>query len=242
MWIARLGALGSVLLVGACGSSSTQSLSAGAGSTTTPDPKYLVLQLSDLPPGWAPVPGERLRVPLTWVLGDPWSAGLRPLIRRERTAGYEASYWSPERRRVECEVALYRSGRSAKRVFALRARSYGSFVRAQHLGRSISVQRVGDATSAFRMDGRLKGFAVLWRYRNVLSGCKSVGPGPDGLSQTLALAVLQQQRLTRMLGRPSADGRPFSLRSRGPVSAGLRTPRTWLHGIVVDVSDAALVP
>jgi hypothetical protein len=157
------------------------------------DPRYLVLQPADLPRGWALVPGERLRVPLAWVLRDPWSAQFRSVIRRERVAGFEISFWSPQHRRVECEAAVYRSVRGARKVVVLRAGSFGAFARLQ--GGPIAVRRIGDAATAYRLTRGWKGFVLAWRYRNVLSRCSAAG-----LRDVVALARLQQRRIAKTLG------------------------------------------
>jgi len=160
----------------------------------------LVLQLGDLPAGWAPLPGESLRVPLAWVLRDPWPAGFRPLLRRERLGGYERSFWSPARRRVECEAAVYRSPRGARQVFALRARAFAAFLAARAMGRGISVRPLGDATVAYRLNGAWRGFIVSWRDRRVLGRCSGAGLGEGSLRETTMAARLQERRISRSLG------------------------------------------
>jgi hypothetical protein len=184
-----LGALGGVWLLTACGSQ--------AAELSTPEPqpelRNLVLETSDLPAGWALVPGERRRVPLAWVLRDPWSAGYRAQIRRQRVAGFETSFWSPEHHRIECEAAVYRSSRGARTVYALRARSFGAFASQQ--GGTIAIRPIGDASSAYRLVGRWKGFIVAWRYGDVLARCSAAD-----LRDAVALARLQQRRVARALG------------------------------------------
>jgi hypothetical protein len=190
--LARFGAIGGALLVTACGNQTIHSQTAAA--EPMPDPKYLVVELSDLPRGFAPVPGESLRVPLAWVLRDPWNAGFRPLIRRERVAGYERSFWNPEHHRIECEAAVYRSTAGAARVFRLRNSRFEPFA-IQLAGRSIRIQRIGQAAVAFHLNERWRGFIVVWRYRNVLARCAAAS-----LGEALPLAHLQQRRIARTLG------------------------------------------
>jgi hypothetical protein len=185
-----VGVLGGVLLLTACGSQTAQ--------LSTPEPpadlRNLVLEPSDLPVGWALVPGERRRVPLAWVLRDPWSAGFRDVIRRERVAGFETSFWSPEHHRIECEAAVYRSVVGATRVFRLRNDRFQDFV-LRLGGRSIRSKPIGQGTAAFRLEGRWKGSVVAWRYRNVLARCAAAT-----LGEALSLARPQQRRIARTLG------------------------------------------
>ena len=146
------------------------------------------------------MPGESLRVPLSWVLRDPWSAGVRSLIRRERVAGYERSFWSPDRRRVECEAAVYRSVAGARNVFSLRAKRFGAFLADAHMGGRVPVGVIGDATIAYRTERGWKGFVVSWRYRRVLARCGGLGLERSSLREALLLARLQQRRVARSLG------------------------------------------
>ena len=142
-------------------------------------------------------------MPLSWVLRDPWNAGVRSLIRRERVAGYEISFWTPEHERVECEAAVYRSTAGASRVFGQRYRSFEEFV-AQLGGRSTRISRIGQDTAAFRTAGRLgNGLVVVWRYRNVLARCASLNP--SSRQETILLARLQQRRITRALAPRSRE-------------------------------------
>lgn len=161
-----------------------------------PEPKYLVVQLSDLPPGFTLVPGETFATPLAHVLADPWSAGYEAVIRRERIGGYQTSFWSPERVRIECNSAVHRSTTGATALFRLRAERFGAFLAAAKSGRPIRAERIGDETKAFRFElRRTSGLTVIWRYRNILASCTSVGSGPRDLRQIAAIATTQQERI-----------------------------------------------
>ena len=81
--------------------------------TASPDPRQLVVRLSDLPPRYSLLPGETIPISLASVLADPWSAGLEAEIKRERVAGFQTSVWNPERRRIQCSVSVYRSSPGA---------------------------------------------------------------------------------------------------------------------------------
>jgi hypothetical protein len=180
----------------ACGGSDASERPRALG----PDPGYLVVQLSDLPRGFSPVPGESIRTPLAWVLADPWSAGLETVIRRERQAGYQRSFWTPEHRRVQCTAAVYRSRRGTRLVFRLSTRRFAAFAVASG-GRPTAIRPLGDRARAFRFEaGRSRGFTVVWRYRNVISSCTSLEPDAAGVGQVVGLASAQQTRIANALG------------------------------------------
>lgn len=187
------------LAVAACGGGDGRAQE--AGREPTPDPKHLVAQLSDLPAGFSLVPGERFRTRLANVLADPWSAGHEDLIRRERVAGYQTAFWSPESGRIECAAAVYRSSRGAGEVFRLRNRGFEAFLAAGAVGRATGVERIGDQTKAYRYEiGHAKAVTVAWRYQNVLASCTALGLGPDDLRQIVGVALAQQQRIAGALG------------------------------------------
>jgi hypothetical protein len=129
---------------------------------------------------------------------DPASHGIEGLIRRERVDGYEASFWTPERERVECNVGLYRSNGAARKVFPLRAVRFAAFVVATRKGRPASVPRLGAETRALRFDST--GLAVLWRYRRVLASCAAITLDPGGRTRLLLVAQAQQRRFADVLG------------------------------------------
>jgi hypothetical protein len=164
---------------------------------STPDPKYLVPRLSDLPTRFSIVPGETFPTPLSWVVSDPWSAGAVGVIRRERVAGYQTSFWSPESGRIECSAAVYRSSNGASYVFRHRTKRFRAFVAARHSQQPRSVGRIGDETASFRFElGRSKGLAVAWRYRNVLTSCTKLRSSAADLRQIVAVASAQQERIS----------------------------------------------
>ena len=82
---------GVVLLLVSCGRTEPE-----PSRESPPDPKQLVVKLTDLPPRYSLVPGETIPVPLESVLADPWSSGLGAEIRRERLGGFQTSVWDPE--------------------------------------------------------------------------------------------------------------------------------------------------
>src|SRR6188472_4287455 len=93
-----------VLLLASCGRTEPE-----PSRESAPDPKQLVVRLTDLPPGYSLIPGETLPISLSTAMADPWSASLEGEVERERVAGYQTSVWNAERRRVECWVTVYRS-------------------------------------------------------------------------------------------------------------------------------------
>ena len=70
-----------VLALVSCGGSEPEPPRAAS-----PDPRQLVVRLSDLPPRYSLLPGETIPISLASVLADPWSAGLEAEIKRERVA------------------------------------------------------------------------------------------------------------------------------------------------------------
>jgi hypothetical protein len=186
------------LLVAGCSASEPDRQ---AERKSTPDPKYLVPQLSDLPPRFSIVPGETFSTPLSWVLADPWSAGAAAVIRRDRVAGYQTSFWSPESGRIECSAAVYRSKKGASDVFRHRTTRFRAFIAAGHNRQPMSVGRIGDETAAFRFElGRSKGLAVAWRYRNVLASCTKMRSSAADLREIMAFALAQQERISAAVG------------------------------------------
>jgi hypothetical protein len=166
----------------------------------TPDPKYLVARLSDLPPGFSVVPGETFPTRLRAVLAEPWSAGYERLLRQERVAGYQTSFRTPEQKRIESSAAVYRSRGGAEEVFRLRTKRFRAFLEGQGSGLPAQVERIGDETAAFRFRiSGSRGVTVAWRYRNVLASCTSLGRGVADVDQLLQVASGQQKRISNAL-------------------------------------------
>lgn len=188
---------GVVLLLVSCGRTEPE-----PSRESSPDPKQLVVRLSDLPPRFTLVAGELLRpTPLENVLADPWSAGLEAEIKRERVSGVNTSVWSPEGRRIQCSVAVYRSSTGARQILEHSRSRFRAFLAAQRLGRPILVGALGEETSAFRFNlGRLKGLAITWRHRSVLATCSILGREPPALAELAEVVSAQQMRLATMLG------------------------------------------
>jgi hypothetical protein len=199
-----LGLIAAAVVLTACGGdhgASRATDSTADEAEPTPNPKHLIVQPSDLPFRFSPVPGERIPVPLASVLADPWSARGTDVIRRERVAGYEASFWSPQRQRIECAAAVYRSRTGAREVFRLRSKRFEAFLAASKSGHPTSVERIGDETHAYRFElGRSKALTLTWRYRNVLASCGTMGVRPADMQPILLLAVAQQARMAQALG------------------------------------------
>jgi hypothetical protein len=192
-----------LLLLAACGGDKGASRAThdSAADEPTPNPKHLLAQPSDLPPRFSLVPGERIPVPLASILADPWSTGIADVVRRERVAGYQTSFWSPERQRIECAAAVYRSSKGAGEVFRLRSKRFAAFLAASKSGRPTPVERIGDETRAYRFKpGSSKALTVTWRYRNVLASCGTMGVRPADLRQIVLVAVAQQARISQALG------------------------------------------
>jgi hypothetical protein len=184
-----------VLLLVSCGGSEPE-----PSRVSTPDPKQLVVRLSDLPPRYSLLPGETLPISLASVLEDPWSAGLEAEIKRERVAGFQTSVWGPERRRIQCSVSVYRSSTGARQILEhSRFRSRAFF--AAHSGRSTPVGALGEDARASRLDlGRLKGLTIGWRHRSVLAACSVLGRNPPTFAEFMEVVLAQQRRLATTLG------------------------------------------
>jgi hypothetical protein len=186
-----------VLVLASCGGSAPDT-----HAESLPDSRQLVVKISDLPPRYSLVPGEAIPTSLESVLADPGSTGLESDIRRERVSGYQTSVWSPEHRRIECSVAVYRSNHGAQRVFEGRTARIRAFLAARHLGRPARLSPLGDAANAFRLDlGRLHGQAVSWRVRNVLMICTTLHRDSVGLDRLMEVASAQQRRVATALER-----------------------------------------
>jgi hypothetical protein len=186
-----------VLLLVSCGRTEPE-----PSRESSPDPRQLLVRLSDLPPRFTLVAGELLRpTPLANVLADPWSAGLEAEIKRERISGVNTSVWGPEGRRTQCSVAVYRSSAGARQILEHRNSRFRAFLAAQHLGRPTPVRALGVEASAFRFDlGRLKGLAIGWRHRRVLATCSILGRSLPALAELMVVASAQHRRLVTMLG------------------------------------------
>ena len=186
---------GMVLLLVSCGRTEPE-----PSSESSPDPKQLVVRLTDLPPRYSLVPGETIPVPLESVLADPWSSGLGAEIRRERLGGFQTSVWDPEQQRIQCSVAVYRSSAGARQVLEHgRFRSRAFF--AAHRGRSTPLEALGEDARASRLDlGRRKGLTIGWRHRSVLAACSLIGNNQPALAELMVVASAQHRRLVTMLG------------------------------------------
>ena len=188
-----------VVVIAACGGNEKTGLQPGKHEPT-PDPKLLVVQLADLPSGFSLVPGERIPVPLSRVLAEPWSVGHAALIRRERIAGYQTSFRAADLGRIESSAATYRSSDGARRVFRHGSRSFGAFLATSQSGRRTRVERIGEETRGYRYDvGRANGLTVIWRYRNVIASCTTMQTEPPDLRQLTAVAQAQQERISGAL-------------------------------------------
>jgi hypothetical protein len=165
-----------------------------------PESQQLLVRVSDLSGHYSVVPGETIPTTLESVLADPGSTGLESDIRRERVSGYQTSVWSPEHRRIQCSVAVYRSTDGARRIFEGRTARVRAFLAGRHLGRPTRVSALGDFTTAFRLDlGRLHGQAVSWRMQNVLMICTTLQRDSVGLARLMEVASAQQLRVSSAL-------------------------------------------
>jgi hypothetical protein len=163
------------------------------------DAEQLVPQVSDLPAGYNLVPAESSSVSLETVLAEPWSAGIRGTIERDRVSGYRVTFSSPTAERVQCSAGLYRSESGGAVVFRARMDRFTQAFDA----RPLTIPAIGEETRAhhYRVGGQLA-VTVSWRFRHVLSSCTAVGPEPE-LNEVLVVARAQQARIARTL----AEGR-----------------------------------
>jgi hypothetical protein len=181
---------------------------AGCG---TPEPdgldaEQLVPRLDDLPAGFNLVLAESFPIPTSKVLhdskifDDPWSASSAELIRRERIAGYQIAFTSPQARPIHCNVAIYRSGAAARKVYRLRGQSVSGFV-ADLGGRPLPVAEIGEETHAHRFGiGPARYLGLAWRFRRVLSTCVGSGSTRSRMAEILVVARAQQARIAWALG------------------------------------------
>jgi hypothetical protein len=88
------------LVVAACGAPEQSGL----------DAQQLVLQLSDLPPGYNLNSAESFPVRTSKILAEPFSASSSAIVRRERLSGYQAAFKSPlgQRPRPAARIANFR--------------------------------------------------------------------------------------------------------------------------------------
>lgn len=187
-----------ILLLAGCGGSAT---APEAERKPTPDPKYLVAQVSDLPTRFSLVPGETYPISLASVLADPWSIGYAAVIRRERVAGYQTAFRSPESGRIECSAAVYRSNDGARDIFRHRKTRVKALVAAGPSRQPTLVDRIGDETATFRFEGgRLRGLTVAWRYRYVLASCTTLRTRAADSRRLVRVALAQQQRISVAVG------------------------------------------
>jgi hypothetical protein len=129
------------LVVAACGAPEQSGL----------DAQQLVLQLSDLPPGYNLNSAESFPVRTSKILAEPFSASSSAIVRRERLSGYQAAFKSPLGQPIECTAAVYRSSAAARKVYRLRTTSVASFV--AELGRrSLPIPEIGEETHASGFD------------------------------------------------------------------------------------------
>ena len=187
---------GMVLLLVSCGRTEPE-----PSRESSPDPKQLVVKLTDLSPRYSLVPGETIPVALESVLADPWSSGLGAEIRRERLGGFQTSVWDPWHRRIQCSVAVYRSSTGARQILEQSRSRFHAFLATRLLGRPTPVGALGEDVDAVRFDlGRLKGLALSFRQRNVLATCSILGRNPPALTELMVVASAQHRRLATTLG------------------------------------------
>jgi hypothetical protein len=182
------------LVVSGCGTSERDGL----------DAERFVPRLDDLPAGFNLVLAESFPVPTSKILheskifDDPWSASSADLIRRERIAGYQIAFTSPQAVQIHCSVAIYRSGAAARNVYRLRTKSAAAFV-AEAGGRSTATARIGEVTDAHRFAvGRVPYLGLAWRFRRVLSTCVAAS-ARSRMAEILVVARAQQARIAWVL-------------------------------------------
>jgi hypothetical protein len=184
-----------VLALASCGGSELE-----LSRKPPPDAKQLIVRLSDLPPRFSLVAGETRPTSLELVLADPWSAGLKGEIRRERVSGFKRAVWSPGGRRIECSVAVYRSVAGAQRVFRLGSEGFRAFLARRHLGKPSRVGELGEGARAFRFDlGRLKGLSVTWRHGVALTSCSVLGAEWVDRGELMEVVLAQRRRIATAL-------------------------------------------
>lgn len=189
-----LGLSGLVLALTACGGSKSE-----LSPASKPDPKQLVVRLSDLPAQYSLVAGETRPTTTELILSDPWSTGLAAELQRQRVSGFKRAVWSPGGRRIECSLAVYRSVTASRRVFQVLGEHFRAFLARNHIGKQL---RGGEDTGrSYRFDlGRLNGFAVSWRNRTILANCAVLGTGQVDRRELTEVVAAQRRRIATAMG------------------------------------------
>jgi len=181
--------------------------SAGSTTTTTettsaaPAPEELVARQSDVPDGFAADPGR------TGVRGvEVAIEGLTPeqvdVVRRERVAGYQATFTSPSEGVITCTAARHLTSDGAQEVADIGVDHFEASLREEGPApTSFDVgDAVGDESWAFTFEsGGVDGFLVLWRDENVLGSCTGVGAVASDPSSIVAIARAQEERISSEL-------------------------------------------
>lgn len=209
----------SVLVLGlaGCGGGDEEAASAPTGETTTtetttseapgpapeltPEPKDLVLQLSDLPTGYSIDPDETGPRSLSEALEDatPEEAAL---IRKERVGSYEVTFNSPNLRVISCTATVYRTSDAAAQIYRRGLERVQEPVKEgePQLEPASLDDSLGDEAAAFtgESDG-VSIFTILWRDRNVLALCATGGLIATDPAETVRVARAQQERIAEAL-------------------------------------------
>jgi hypothetical protein len=179
----------------------TTTASEPAPVPTTPDPKDLVAQLSDLPTGYSVDRAGTGPRSLAEALENA-SPEQAAVIERERIAGYEVTFESPNLALISCTASTYRSSDGAQEVYRIgveRAPTAATESGGKLEPASLE-EEIGEEAAAFT--GEFQGasaFTVVWRDRNVLGLCISGGLLATDPQQTVRVAQAQQERISNAL-------------------------------------------
>ena len=190
--IAALLALAAALAAG-CGGGTTKP--AATAAPPLPSPKLLVLQASDLGPGYVRQAGATKPITLAHELLHE-SAAARAADRRAYLAGYSAGFARPAQVGIVSEAMTYRDAAAAQVVIG-DARATAHITRQLH-AHTIAVPPGAPGTPRLMLEGTLEGlpaYAYGWQRGAALELVAVFGRHVT-LSRLVALARTQDARLT----------------------------------------------
>ena len=192
----------------ACSSAAVLIAACGGGPALVDietEPSALVVQANDLPPELM------LRVDIEEsreVTTDEVVAGLSTeaaadSLRGERVTGFQAQFRGAELTVLVCQAGLYRSIDGASDAMQVQTELFEQRIASGEIVGEVIVLvgDLGEAEWALRgAGGGIDAFVLVWRFRNVLSTCTTVGGLAADEAQALRIAGAQQQRIAQAAG------------------------------------------